>query len=76
MLSVFSFIRQQNKAPLSFDREIYKPVLRCSICTGEQVAGFKNLNTGKFQEVMLVKNEKELKEFMNRYGISEISKEY
>lgn len=76
MLSVFSFKKQQNKAPLSFDREIYKPVLRCSICTGEQVAGFKNLNTGKFEEVTLIKNEKDLTEFMNRYGISEISKEY
>ncbi len=76
MLSVFSFKKRQNKAPLSFDREIYKPVLRCSICTGEQVAGFKNLNTGKFEEVTLIKNEKDLTEFMNRYGISDISKEY
>ena len=76
MLSVFSFKNRQNKTPLSFDREIYKPVLRCSICTGEQVAGFKNLNTGRFEEVALIKNEKDLTEFMNRYGISEISKEY
>lgn len=58
------------------DTDIQKPVLRCSICTGEQVAGFKNLNTGKFEEVMLIKNEKDLEEFMSRYGISEVSKEY
>ncbi len=78
MLSFFPARRhkEETPVPVSFDRGTHKPVLRCSICTGEQVAGFKNLNTGKFQEVMLVKNEKELKEFMNRYGISEISKEY
>ncbi len=67
---------QESPLPLSFDAETQKPILRCSICTGEQVAGFKNLNTGKFEEVMLIKNEKDLTEFMNRYGISEISKEY
>ncbi len=68
--------KQESPLPLSFDAETQKPILRCSICTGEQVAGFKNLKTGKFEEVMLIKNEKDLTEFMNRYGISEISKEY
>ncbi len=68
--------KRESPLPLSFDAEAQKPILRCSICTGEQVAGFKNLNTGKFEEVMLIKNEKDLTEFMNRYGISEISKEY
>lgn len=58
------------------DREIFKPVLRCSICTGEQVAGFKNLSTGKFEDVMLIQNEKDLKMFMKRYALTEISKEY
>lgn len=58
------------------DRETFKPVLRCSICTGEQVAGFKNLNTGKFEDVMLIQNEKDLKTFMKRYALTEISKEY
>lgn len=78
MFSIFSSKKQHegNDLPLSFDRETQKPVLRCSICTGEQVAGFKNVTTGKFEEVMLVKNEKDLTEFMSRYGISEISKEY
>ncbi len=78
MLPAFPFKKQKEKSglPLSFDVETQKPVLRCSICTGEQVAGFKNLKTGKFEEVMLVKNDKDLTEFMNRCGISEISREY
>lgn len=78
MLSIFSSKKhmEEPELPLSFDSQTQKPVLRCSICTGEQVAGFKNLNTGKFEEVMLIKNEKDLAEFMSRYGISEINKEY
>lgn len=78
MLSIFSSKKSKEKSqlPLTFDPETQKPVLRCSICTGEQVAGFKNLNTGKFEEVTLIRNEKELTEFMERCGISEISREY
>ena len=32
----------------TYDKEKLKPVLKCSICNGEQVAGFKNRQTGKF----------------------------
>lgn len=60
----------------TYDKDSKKPVLKCSICNGEQVAGFKDIHTGKFEEVTLIRNEKELEEFMKRYGIKEISKEY
>lgn len=60
----------------SFDREKLKPVLKCSICNGEQVAGFKELNTGKFHEVSFIRNDRELKDFMEEYGIDSITKEY
>lgn len=55
-----------------------KPVLKSSICTGEQVAGFKDLKTGKFQEVCLIKSRADLQEFMEQYGIreEEVSKEW
>ena len=59
-----------------YDAETYKPVVKCSICNGEQVAGFKNLHTGKFEEIMLVRSEADLQEFKERYGITEITKEY
>lgn len=55
----------------SFDRENEKPALRCSICTGEQVFGFKNRATGKFEEVSLIRSEEELKRFLGIYGIEE-----
>lgn len=59
-----------------YDKENKKPVLRCSICTGEQVAGFKDINTGHFEEVMLVRNDKDLNTFMELYDLKDISKEY
>lgn len=61
-----------------FDSMIYRPALKCSICTGEQVAGFKNINTGKFEEVMLIINEKDLKLFLKTYNLceSDLCKEY
>ena len=58
------------------DRENLRPLLRCSICTGEQVAGFKNRHTGKFEEVMLIRNQKDLDLFMEMYGIDTVTKEY
>lgn len=61
-----------------FDPTIYRPVLKCSICTGEQVAGFKDKNTDKFEEVMLIINDKDLKLFLKTYKLqeSDLSKEY
>lgn len=65
-----------NKKPpkKTYDKEIKRPVLRCSICTGEKVAGFKDVHTGKFEEVMLIKNEQDLEEFKQMYDIDTITK--
>ena len=51
-------------------------VLRCSICSGEQVAGFKNIHTGKFEEIMLIRNKSDLDTFMKIYDIDTVTKEY
>jgi hypothetical protein len=59
-----------------YDRKKQKPIIHCSICTGEQVAGFKDIETGKFDEVMLIKTEKDLQLFKDMYEIDEIYKEY
>ena len=59
-----------------YDKENKRPVLKCSICNGEQIAGFKDIRTGKFEEVMLIRSSRELDEFMKMYGIDFISKEY
>lgn len=72
---MFQF-KKKTAAIRPYDKEKWKAVLKCSICNGEQVAGFKNLQTGKFEEIMLIRDEAGLREFKERYGVSEISKEY
>ena len=59
-----------------YDKENRKPVIKCSICNGEQVAGVKDIHTGKFEEIMLIKNDRDLDAFMQLYDVKDISKEY
>ena len=47
----------------TYDKENKKPVIKASICNGEQVAGFKDIHTGKIEEVMLIKNQADLDVF-------------
>lgn len=68
------FRKTQKK--LTYDKENTIPILRCSICTGEQVAGFKNIHTGKFEEVMLIRNSGDLERFKKTYDLTDITKEY
>ena len=61
----------------TYDKENKKPVIKSSICNGEQVAGFKDICTGKMEEIMLIKNTADLETFKAMYGITEeIIKEY
>lgn len=62
----------------SYDKETLRPVIRSSICTGEQVAGFRNIQTGKFSECLLIRDGADLKEFLETYDISEadVGREY
>ncbi len=67
---------RKKRKVLEYDAEHQKPIIRCSICTGEKTAGFKNLQTGRFTEVMLIRTDADLEEFKQLYGISELEKEY
>lgn len=61
----------------TYDKENKKPVIKSSICNGEQVAGFKDIRTGKIEEIMLIKNTVDLETFKVMYGLTEeIPKEY
>ena len=55
---------------VEYDKEKLKPVIRSSICNGERVAGFRDINTGKFEEVMLIRDNKDLDKFLIEYDIS------
>ena len=61
---------------VKYDPSRQKAVLKCSICTGEQVAGFQDIYSGRFEEVMLIRGETDLQHFKQQYGIEEITKIY
>lgn len=67
----------RNKPVKTYDHNRQKPVLHCSICNGEQVAGFKDKETGHVEEIMLIRNDSDLETFRKEYGIiGDIEKEY
>ena len=61
---------------IPFDSDKQIAVIRGSICTGEQVAGFKNKEDGHFTEVMLIREANDLEKFKEIYKITDIKKEY
>ena len=61
---------------IPFDPDKQIAVIKCSICTGEQVAGFKSKEDGHFTEVMLIREARDLEKFKEIYKIEEIKKEY
>ena len=69
---------RKKAAPCPFDRAVYAPVIRASICTGEKVAGFKHKQTGAFTGVMLLRSPQDLMNFRTQYHIedSDIPTEY
>lgn len=73
------FSRKKKKVQkIEFDKTGKIPVIRASICTGEQVAGFKNSKTGKFEDLMVIRSEADRRLFMEMYDVKdeEIKKEY
>ena len=61
----------------TYDKKNKKPIIKASICNGEQVAGFKDIHTGKIEEIMLIKHTGDIDTFKQMYGIDgEIPKVY
>ncbi len=69
--------KKSKDAPrVEFDPKRQRAVIRCSICTGEQVAGFQDKSSGRFEEVMLIRQAADLRHFKELYGIEEVTKVY
>ena len=60
------------KAPSrsTYDPDQLVPVIRSSICTGEKAAGFREIATGRFREVMAIRSPEDLQAFRDQYGIT------
>lgn len=51
------FGRKRTNIPdIDYNPDTMRAVLKCSICNGEQVVGFKDKQTGKFMKIMLISN--------------------
>jgi len=50
-----------------YDKKNKKPVIKASICNGEQVADFKDIHTGKIDEVMLIKRPADSKRLIGSF---------
>ncbi len=61
--------RRRAPEPPRFPAEEYEPLLRSSICTGEQTACVRERATGKLREVQLIRSEKDLEEFCRACGV-------
>ncbi|MDY2938021.1 MAG: aspartate dehydrogenase [Fusicatenibacter sp.] len=74
---IFLFGHKKKKTE-AYNPLLQKPMIRSSICTGEKVAGFKNLETGKFEEIMVIRDEKEYRSFLETYQIEreDVTTEY
>ena len=69
--------KKKSEVITTYSPDRFIPVIRCSICTGEQTAGFRDKATGSFHDIMLIRDERDLQEFRKIYGIrDEIRKEY
>ena len=69
-------IFKKKSTPLPYDKMNKKPIIKASICNGEQVAGFRNRNTGRFREAYVIRSHEELEEFRKMCGVDQIPKEY
>ncbi len=63
--------RRKRQGGAAYDKSGKIPVIRSSICTGEQVAGFQEEASGRFEELMLIRNGADLQEFLDRYEVAE-----
>ena len=71
------FGKKKSKVPeYPYDPERERPVIRASICNGEQLAGFKDRKTGEFHEVMFLADGNDLKLFMEAFSLEHVDKEY
>ena len=68
------FVRRKVQAEYDPTRE--EPAVRKSICTGEMTAGFVDRRSGRFRELMRLKDQRELDEFCRSVGMKDIKTIY
>ncbi len=67
------FAKRIHHEPRPWNSAKHTPAIRCSICTGEQEAGFIDRETGAFTAVMLLQNESDLDSFRATYRLGDMN---
>ncbi len=74
---MFGLGRKKKKVEkIQYDPAEKYPVIRCSICTGEQVAGLRRRGNGAFEELMLIRDAGDYDTFCEMVGTTDIPKEF
>ena len=73
-MGLFSFKSAKKLSAPPFDPAAEEPAIRCSICTGEQVARVRSKRTGQFREVTRSRTPKDLETFKKDYGVDDLKK--
>ena len=63
------FHRKKTAPPSPYPLEQFEPVLRSSICTGEMTACFRDRETGKLKEIMVIRSPKDLADSGKEYSV-------
>lgn len=73
---MFGFGRNNHDDNIYYNKDTEVPAVKSSICTGEKTAGFLDVNTGKYRDVMLVKSDADIELFKKSCGADEVRKIY
>lgn len=71
-MSLFDWNAKEKKT--EYDTSTQTPAIRCSICTGEQSAGFLDKSSGRFREIMPIRSDRDILIFREKYGIKQDEK--
>ena len=63
------FNRKNSASTSPYPNDKYEPVLKSSICTGELTACFRDRETGKLHDIMVIRHPKDLHDFGKEYGV-------
>lgn len=66
-MKLFNRKKSASSAPFPIDK--YEPVLKSSICTGELTACFRDRETGKLHDIMVIRQPKDLHDFGKEYSV-------
>ncbi len=73
---MFGFKKKKPIDIYRYNKETEVPAVKSSICTGEKTAGFLEVNTGKYRDIMLVESDADIEAFKSACGVDEVKEIY